>query len=55
MMDSLEADERRLMDRNARKGDGLMAGEVESEKVADDIAVTVQTTCRSTAVAHCER
>jgi hypothetical protein len=55
MMDSLRADERRLMDRNARKGDGLMAAEWGSEKVADDIAVTVQTTCRSMAVAHFER
>jgi hypothetical protein len=52
MMDSLGADERRLINRNARKGDGLMAGEEDSEKVADDIAVTVQTTCRPAAVAH---
>jgi hypothetical protein len=29
------------MDRNALKGDGLMAAENKSEKVADDIAVTV--------------
>jgi hypothetical protein len=51
MMDSLVADERRLMDKNARKGDGLMAGKRDSERVAD-IAVTVQATCRSTAVAY---
>jgi hypothetical protein len=31
-----------------------MAKEWSSEKVADDIAVTVQTTCRPTAVAHYE-
>jgi hypothetical protein len=52
MMDSLGADERRLMDRNALKGDRLMAGIRVSEKVADDIAMTVQATCRSTAVAY---
>jgi hypothetical protein len=52
MMDSFGADERRLIDKNARKGDGLMAAERDSEKVADDIAMTVQATRRSTAAAH---
>jgi hypothetical protein len=32
-----------------------MAGKEQREKVADDIVVTVQTTCRLTAVAHCKR
>ena len=46
------ADERRVSNRNARKGDGLMAGTGGSGKVAGDIAVTDVATAGQRAVAR---
>jgi hypothetical protein len=51
MMELPDADKRRVSNKSALKGDGLMAGERDSEKVACDMAVTDLCTGRRSAVA----